>query len=351
MYRGRYTLTGSELSMFTRKLEAQLRYQGIPYEWNYKSLEKAAAIEARAGTRFIPLLETPDGWLLNDTIAIGPMLHERFIDAPVIPATPALRGACFILEDFFNHWLPRHALHSRWCYPENVVVAGERFGMNMLLGKSIDSALSDAEKNQIIGFGKTMFDSFGSAACQVQGAGEDQKEAIQGDYRAMMRLLSDHFEKHDFLLGGRACLADFALVGTSKAHFLLDPEPRRWLAEQLPMLEAYVERVWNASSSSMQWLERDEIPETLVPLLGHAQQTYHRFASQSLLAASKGEKFFELDLGHGPFTARSMKRLEKARLHVQDELQRGGAVDSSLKATGIMDFYLAPSMLTPPMPG
>jgi len=344
MYRGRYTLTGSELSMFTRKLEAQLRYQSIPFEWNYKSMEKAPAIEARAGTRFIPLLETPDGWLLNDTIAIGPMLHERFAEAPVIPETPALRGACFVLEDFFNHWLPRHALHSRWCYPENVVVAGERFGMNMLLGKSIESTITDAEKSQINGFGKTMLDSFGSAACEVQGAGGDQKEAMQSDYQTMMHLLSDHFEQHDFLLGGRACLADFALVGTAKAHFLLDPEPRSWLGEHLPMLEAYVERVWNASGT-MQWLADDEIPETLAPLFAYAQQTYQRFASESLLAASKGEKFFELDLGTGPFKARSMKRLNKARLHVQDELERCGALDSSLKSTGIMDFYFAPIVI------
>ena len=38
MYRGTYTLVGSELSMFTRKLEAQLAYQKIPYVWKYKGI-------------------------------------------------------------------------------------------------------------------------------------------------------------------------------------------------------------------------------------------------------------------------------------------------------------------------
>ena len=33
MYRGTYTLIGQEMSMFTRKLEAQLRYQQIPYQF------------------------------------------------------------------------------------------------------------------------------------------------------------------------------------------------------------------------------------------------------------------------------------------------------------------------------
>ena len=46
MYQGIYTLIGQELSMFTRKLEAQLLYQNIPYQWQYKTLESAPAIDA-----------------------------------------------------------------------------------------------------------------------------------------------------------------------------------------------------------------------------------------------------------------------------------------------------------------
>ena len=74
MYRGRYTLIGQELSMFTRKLESQLRYQGIPFEWQLKCRNNEAGINARAGTHFIPILVTPDGWMMNDTISMGPNL-------------------------------------------------------------------------------------------------------------------------------------------------------------------------------------------------------------------------------------------------------------------------------------
>ena len=146
MYKGVYTLIGQELSMFTRKLEAQLRYQHIPYQWEIKNQENTESINSRVGTHFIPILKTPDGWMLNDTISIGPFLHDRFNNCPVIPSASAQRGACFVLEDFFNHWYPRHALHSRWCYPENVVITGQRFGNNVLLGKHIDAELSDEEK-------------------------------------------------------------------------------------------------------------------------------------------------------------------------------------------------------------
>lgn len=340
MYRGKYTLIGQELSMFTRKLEAQLRYQGIPYEWQIKTQDNSAAIEARVSTRFIPLLQTPDGWYLSDTIALGPFLHQRFDDVPVLPETPAQRGACFVLEDFFNHWLPRHALHSRWCYPDNVAWIGKKFGMNILLGKSIYESLDETEQAQVANFGQHMLDAFGAAACEIQGAGPEKKKHIQSDFAKIVEILVEHFRHHDFLLGGRASLADFALVGPVKAHFQLDPEPRSWLAGNLSIIEKYVERVWRGGHVDQNWCAHDAIPDTIVSLFEHAVQTYQRFASSSLEAAATGEKFFELDLGDGPFTARSMKRLEKARMHVQDELLSCGAKNSCLGSYGVMDFYL-----------
>ncbi len=345
MYEGMYELIGQECSMFTRKLEAQLCYQKIPYRWLIKSRENTDEIEARAGTRFIPALKTPDGWVVTDTIALGPFLHYRFNDVPVVPSDPAQRGACFVLEDFFNHWYPRHALHSRWCYPENVVKTGVRFGTNILLGKHIDVELTDEEFDLVKDFGEVILNSFGLAACEVQGAGTDKKSAIQKDFGRMLSLLSSHLSQNKFLLGDSACLADFALAGPFKAHFLLDPEPRGWFGTNLSVMEDYIDRIWAGADITHEWQSNDGFPESLLPLFDYAQNHYQAFARSSIEAAAKGEKFFELDLGDGPFVARSMKRLEKARLHVADELKRSGSINSSLSGTKVMDFYLEPPKL------
>lgn len=340
MYQGSYELIGSELSMFTVKLEAQLRFQGIPYQWLYKKNSESKAIQQRSGTLFVPLLKTPDGWLVNDTITIGPMLHERFYQAPVIPKNPMQRALCFILEDYYNHWMPRHALHSRWCYPENIEEVGRNFGINMVLGKSIEEELTQEEERQVLGTGKHMQESFGLPACEVQGAGEDQREAMQADFKLMMQLLSDHLKSNNFLLGDRPCLADFALVGTAKAHFLLDPVPRTWLGEYQAMLEEYVARVWDLDQASMSWSDDDHIPDTLLAIMEHMVKNYQVFALSSIQAAAHGKKEFTLNLGHGEFTARSMKRLDKARLHVQDELDRVNAWEiEKLLNTGALDLY------------
>ena len=341
MYRGRYTLIGQELSMFTRKLEAQLRYQGIPFQWQLKCSENEAGINARAGTHFIPILATPDGWMISDTISIGPMLHSRFNRVPVVPAGPAQRGACFVLEDFFNHWYPRHALHSRWCYPGNVVTTGERFGMNILLGKFIDTEITNEERSQIVDFGQVMLGKFGSAACEVQGAGPEQSEAIRADFDRLLERLVNPFKKHDFLLGNRACLADFALVGPFKAHFLMDPEPVNWLGGDKSTMEAYVNRVYAGAKDGAAWLANDALPETLYPLFDYSRDHYQVFALESISASARGEKTFSLDLGDGPFVARSMKRLEKVRLNVQDELVAAESNGSVLRESGVLDYYMA----------
>ena len=92
MYRGEYGLVGSEMSMFTRKLEAQLRFQHIPWYWHFKTQERTAAIEARTGTHFIPALITPEKWMIHDTIALGPLLNDRFHQTPGDTADTAATG-------------------------------------------------------------------------------------------------------------------------------------------------------------------------------------------------------------------------------------------------------------------
>ena len=105
------------------------------------------------------------------------------------------------------------------------------------------------------------------------------------------------------------------------------------------MLRAYVERVWNDDEAGKTYLSADQIPETLIPILEHAKSNYQPFARASIQAAMRGEKTFNLDLGHGEFTARSMKRLDKARLHVRDEIQGLALRGSVLEDLGVLALY------------
>jgi glutathione S-transferase len=346
MYPGEYQLVGMELSLYTRKLEAQLRFQQVPWRLVFKTQDRQAELEARAGTHLIPLLQTPDKWLIHDTIAIGPMLSDRFRERSVIPETPLQRACCFILEDAFSHWLLRPCVHSRWCYPENVAWVGLRFGANVVLGKSIKETLTSEEKEQLAYFGSMAQEHFGTMVCEVNGAGPEQADAVRSDFRNMLDTLAAHLAENRFLLGNRPCLADFAIAGASKAHFITDPEPLSWLGNHRDMLFAYTEQFYNDEPIDLApWLENDAVPDSLNVVLGYLQSSYYQSARANVRAVRKGEKYYEYDCGFGVTRARTQKHVNMARLHVQDELIRCGAADdarvqSFFAESQILEHYL-----------
>jgi glutathione S-transferase len=346
MYQGEYGLVGSELSMFTRKLEAQLRFQKIPHYWHFKTQERGPEIEARAGTHFVPVLITPEKWMIHDTIALGPMLNDRFGDVPVIPDSTAQRALCFILEDVFNHWLGRVAVHTRWCYPENVKWVGPRFGANMVLDRSIDEPFTEEEIEQLTPVGEMMYEGFGKNVCEYNGVQPDQSDAVRADYEQMIGILAEHFSKHDFLLGDRPCIADFALAGPIKAHFVTDPVPLEWLGDHKQRISEYADRFFGQQDfSHAQWSSDENLPDSLNAILDYAEATYFKCARANIEAGLAGEKYYEFDYGYGPTRARTQKRLNFARLHIQDELQRvdaagNDALKAFMGARDILEHYL-----------
>lgn len=346
MYQGEYRLIGGEMSFFSRKLEAQLRFQRVPWRWEFKTEARTPEIEARAGTHFIPVLATPDNWIIHDTIAIGPMLSDRFSDYEVVPETPLQRASTFILEDFLNHWLGRSCIHTRWCYTDNVDWVGLRLAANIFLDRSINEPLNADEELKFGGFGQTMYEAFGKNVCSYNGVEADQAVAVKADFDLMLEVLSRHFEANDFLLGPRPCLADFALAGASKAHFITDPEPLDWLGRHRDMLVSYTERFYGDKPIDLvDWMPDDKVPETMFTLLDYIQQSYLKFATANIAAGQSGEKYYEYDYGYGLTKARTQKRLNKARLHVKDELSRVGAdhhdqIIELFGKRGILGYYL-----------
>ena len=346
MYQGDYTLIGSELSFYSRKLEAQLRFQQIPWHWSFKTQARSGELEARAGTHFVPLLMTPEKWLIHDTIALGPLLNDRFPERPVIPHTPLQRSCCFILEDAWNHWLGRSCAHTRWCYTDNVDWVGPRMAANMVLDRSVDVPLSEQELEQLSGMGPAIQERFGKPACEKIGVGAEQGEAMRADFSRMMAALDTHFAHHNFLLGPRPCLADFVLAGASKAHYLFDPEPIKWLGDHRKMLSSFTDRFFNEDAAEDEdWLANDKVPDTLGVILDYLQVSYFPYAKANVAAGIAGEEFYEYDYGFGPTRARQNAQLNMARLHVKDELNKVQAFDHPAVKTlfadrGILEYYL-----------
>jgi glutathione S-transferase len=86
--REEYVLYGAEFSLFTRKLQAALRFHRAPFRLERKQPRNADEIEKRAGTLQVPVLRTPENWMLADTTPILDLLDARHPARRLFPEGP-----------------------------------------------------------------------------------------------------------------------------------------------------------------------------------------------------------------------------------------------------------------------
>jgi hypothetical protein len=109
------SLCGPEVSYFTGKLEAVIRFMELPYR---NVAMGPTQLAGSTGVAQVPGLQLADDRWLTDTTPIIAWLDERYPDASVIPRDPVVAFFSRLLEDYADEWLWRPAMHYRWDYPE-----------------------------------------------------------------------------------------------------------------------------------------------------------------------------------------------------------------------------------------
>lgn len=263
---------GAEFSLYSGKLRSYLRKKGIefteiqPWLMTYKRF-----IVPRTGVRYIPVLQTPEDQVWQDTTVIIDHLEDRFPQPSVYPATARRKLAALILELFGDEWLLLPAMHYRWNFPaENLpFIYGE-------FGKLMFPHLPAFVQRKV---GRKLGDRFRGVVPRL-GINEETIPALESWYEGLLAELDEHFRQHDFLLGQHPTIADFGFIGPFYAHLYRDPYPGKLMRESAPRVAAWVERmispqaVDNAATAE-QTESTDEIPPTLMPVL-------NRFAKEQL---------------------------------------------------------------------
>lgn len=261
-----YKMFGAEFSLYSGKVRSYLRKKGIPFDEITSTLKVYKnVIIPRTGVRFIPVVQTPDDVVYQDTTVIIDALEERFPEHSVYPSTPKQKLVSLLLELYGDEWLLIPAMHYRWYYKEqNARFIYGQFGQMVMpnmpafiqrgLGKKIGSRFKDA--------------------VPMLGVSDDNRAAIEKSYEQFLDDLNSHFEQHDFLLGSKPCIADFGFMGPLYAHLFRDPAPGKLMRERAPAVVDWVERMNNDQPSleTGALLADDEIPETLMPILTRMAQ-------------------------------------------------------------------------------
>jgi len=252
-----YTLYGSEISYFTGKVRAYLRWKGIPYD---EALSDAQVyreiIVPRVGFPVIPVVVTPQGETLQDTTEIIDELEQRFGEPSVYPSTPVQRMVALLLEVYGDEWLVIPAMHYRWHHNREWAI--KAFG-------ALNAPHATPEEQATIGAKRA--EPFANAAVLLGGE-PHMHRAIETSYEALLAELDRHFERYEYLLGTRPSIGDFGLIGPLYAHQFRDPKSGELMRRLAPNVVRWVEQMQHPRQARAgEFLADDEIPETLLPVL------------------------------------------------------------------------------------
>ncbi|RUP76416.1 glutathione S-transferase [Alteromonas sp. KS69] len=275
-----YILYGSEVSLYTGKIRAYLNYKQLPFTEVLSTVSVyKKIIRPKTGVTFIPVVKTPSDEYLQDTARIidyfeaqaraNTQADTNTNHLSVVPNTPVQHLVSELFALWGDEWLVIPAMHYRW-NKDNFPFIYEEFGQVVT---------PKAPKFVKAYFGKKLAKKF-QGFVPLLGITEKSIPHIEDWYEnTVLHYLNEHFATHNYLLGDKPCTGDFGLLGPLYAHLYRDPAPKQLMDKLAPNVAAWVKRMNNPSAeqhtsaaarndiNTPDFLENDEIPSTLLPLL------------------------------------------------------------------------------------
>ena len=272
----RYTIYGGELSYFSRQLEAAMIVYGVDYQFKEKSQEMREEIEYRSGTHQVPVLQTPENWMIADTTPLMTLLDSRFPDRALFPSGP-LGVLAHIIEEYFDEWVARTMVHYRWHYEESA-----RFASMRMSGGNAAAAANIL--------------NWGPRACRATGTeSEIQQEAAEAEYVRILEAAEAQLNDTPYLLGDRPTAVDCIVLGGIRAHTNMDPDPKKVTA-------GYPRVVAWAESEADEWQGHGELIPFPVStpfvqfVLEEMKPTYKPYLLANRAALNAGAKAFNANI-------------------------------------------------------
>lgn len=252
-----YRLYGAQISYYSGKVRAYLRWKNLPFEETQADVNTyRQIILPRVGFPVIPVVITPDDVALQDSSCIIDALETRHPETTVYPSTPRQKLAALLLELYGDEWLLIPAMHYRWHHNRDFAIRA--FG---------ELNAPQASPDEHLAIGTKRAGPFAQSAVML-GAEPHMHEAIETSYEALLRELDQHFAIHPYLLGSCPSIGDFGLIGPLYAHQYRDPYSGELMRRIAPHVAAWVERMQDPPAPQTgEFLADDEIPETLIPIL------------------------------------------------------------------------------------
>ena len=230
-----YTLWGSAHSLYTGKARSYLVKKGLPFREHYLSHpDFAARILPAIGKSSVPVLETEQGEIVQDSGDIIDLLESRHVAPVVDPVSPLQKLVSLLFDAFGSEYLLPTAMHYRWSYREQQ----EEF-LRAEFGRAIIANSTREERRDTAAKVMAFFNGF----LPNLGVFPETVPAIEAAYLDLIDALDEHFQWHPYLLGGLSSRGDFGMMAPLFAHLGRDPVPAGIMKAKAPNLFRWTERM------------------------------------------------------------------------------------------------------------
>lgn len=279
----KYTVYKSDISYFSGKLEAYLRYKEIDYkavDCDRKTLEY---IGNHTGTAKMPAVECGDGSWLYDTTPMIQWFERQYPENPITPDDPALAFISLLIEDYADEWLWRPAMWWRWMPRMS----------RWAVGHNIASAFLSRHFARPVGwyFGKRQQQEWLWGDGMTQQNSADVKDMLFREFE----FLEAQLKQTPYLLGSHPSAADFGYFASMFRHFGNDVESSEIMRRHAPNTYEWLARLWNAKPHKLPAEATWAWPEGFHwnAMLERICRDYLPYLHQNALAHQAGDKRFD----------------------------------------------------------
>ncbi len=294
-----YRLHGGLGSPYSMKMRALMRYRRLPHVWlSMGDPATAQALFSKVKAPVIPVLEFPDGVVMNDSTPLVFELERRHPgERSVVPADPAMAFLAYLLEDMADEWGTKLMFHYRWFRERDQKQLSEWLAFDRLHGRGRDKVEAAAAM-----FRERQVGRMALVGCTPQNA-----PIIEATAERIFALLDAHALDGQYLFGSRPSLADFAWMG-QLSQLAVDPSPHDLMQEAAPYLMRWLAILDDASGLEGEWADPAAPPPAATTgLLALAGEVYFPFLLANAAAAARGDETFEVELLGRPYAQGTFK--------------------------------------------
>ena len=272
---GVYQVYWDYTSFYSEKLRVFLNYKEIPYRLVQISLEDYfEKMPELVGMSLIPVVLTPDERIMQDSTPMMEWFEGEYPERATVPGDSRLAWLMWLIEEFSDEYVVRLANRTRWGSDASGRTLGARIARRFSRGQSTE---------QIAGLAQHIRERQTGNNLLLGLETPENCRNVDQQILDLLSILDEHLSEHDYLLGDRPSMADFALFGAFWAHGYNDPWSAEIMEVNAPQVCNWVQEMASIGDSRGalgrtefgQWLDLDQdVPDTLNKLLAFIASTY-----------------------------------------------------------------------------